>query len=156
MLLLAHSVLYNNKNMKHPLSHPRLSLFDFLKNKRKEKKKARNEVRLWADVFCWLSSGRQSVARPEMGRAGCQQENTSGNFSPRIYMKMGSSGLALGLGVSYLCFTENAGGFWYIANLCGFDDFPNLLEFTISGGFPRPADDSEMKVGLSSRQHTWL
>lgn len=31
-------------------------------------------------------------------------------------MKMGSSGLALGLGAAPPHFTENAGGFWYTAN----------------------------------------
>lgn len=41
-----------------------------------------------------------------MGRAGCQQENASDNFSPSIYRKMGSSGLALGLDISPSHFAE--------------------------------------------------
>lgn len=84
------------------------------------------------------------MVRPKTGRAGCQQASTSDDFFPSIYMKVGSSGLALGLGASH--FTENAGGFWYTAKLCGFDDFLNLLEFTISGVFPRPVMTLKCKL----------
>ena len=85
------------------------------------------------------------MARPKMGRAGCQQENTSDDFFPSIYMKVGSSGLALGLGASSH-FTEKAGGFWYTAKLCGFDDFLNWLELPISGVFPRPVMTLKCKL----------
>lgn len=91
------------------------------------------------------------MVRPKTGRAGCQQESMSDDFFPSIYTKVGSSGLALGLGASH--FTENAGGFWYTAKLCGFDDFLNLLEVHHLWGFSKASDDSQMQVDLSSGQH---
>lgn len=68
MLLLAHSVLYNNKNTKYPLRNPRLSLFDFLQ----KMNTARNEF----GVVCrrvFLAAFREAVCgETRDGRAGCQ------------------------------------------------------------------------------------
>lgn len=68
-------------------------------------------------------------------------------------MKMGSSGLASGLGVSPH-FTEHLGGFWYRANsqsCVGLVIFLTCLSSQSLGAF-QGQEMTEMKAGLSSRE----
>lgn len=115
-------------------------------------------------VFSWLSSGRQSVARPELGRAGCQRETQVTASLPLSVWKWAEyeDGLIWSGKGAWSCsslFHRKCRRFLVhskLPRLCGFGDFPNLLEFTIFGVFPGPGNDSEMKVGLSSREPIWL